>query len=142
MWFILALLSAVFGGAVSVLVKPGIGEGASRISPNLATGIRMWVVLPLAWAVVFAEGSAGQLGRIVPKQWTFLLLSGLATGLSWLFYFFALSKADATSVAPVDKSSMLFTFLFAMIFLGEALTWQKAVAGGLVFAALIVMMIK
>ena len=102
----------------------------------------MLVVLPLAWAVVFAEGSVMQMGRITGRQWNFLLLSGLATGLSWLFYFFALAKADATSVAPIDKSSMLFTFVFAMIFLGEALTWQKAVAGGLVLAALLVMLIK
>jgi len=142
MWFILALLSAIFAGAVSVLVKPGLGEGATKISPNLATAIRMLVVLPLAWTVVFAEGSFSQMTRIVPRQWNFLLLSGLATGLSWLFYFFALAKADATSVAPVDKSSMLFTFLFAMIFLGETLTWQKTVAGILVLAALVVTLIK
>jgi len=80
--------------------------------------------------------------RVTNKQWLFLLVSGAATGISWLFYFFALSKADATAVAPIDKSSMLFTFLFAMIFLGEALTWQKSVAAILILGALGVMMIK
>lgn len=142
MWFIYALISAVFAGAVSVLVKPGLGSGETAISPNLGTAIRMLVVMPLAWMVVFAEGSWGQMWRVTNKQWMFLIVSGAATGISWLFYFFALSKADATAVAPIDKSSMLFTFLFAMVFLGEAMTWQKSVAAVLILGALGVMLIK
>lgn len=142
MWFVFALLNAVFAGAMPLLVKPGLGKDASAISPNLATAVRMLVVLPMAWAVVFAEGSANQLSRIVGGQWMFLLASGLATGLSWLFFFFALSKANATAVAPVDKSSLVFTYLFAFVFLGEKLTWQTATAGLLVLGALGVMLIK
>src|SRR5881275_633708 len=94
MWFIYALLSAIFAGVVSVLVKPALGKDVSAISPNLGTAIRMLVVLPMAWAVVAAEGSATQLSRIVSTQWGLLLASGVATGLSWLFYFLAISKAD------------------------------------------------
>src|SRR3954454_23391841 len=85
MWFIYALLSAIFAGLVSVLVKPALGKDAAAISPNLGTAIRMLVVLPLAWAVVFVEGSTFQLSRIASNQWILLLASGLATGLSWLF---------------------------------------------------------
>lgn len=141
-WWCYAILGAVFSGLVSVLVKPGYGSGLTQISPNLGTGIRMLMVFPLAWAVVWAEGSFGQMNRIVPKQWGFLLLSGVATGLAWLFYFVALSKADVNKVNPIDKSSLAISFVLAVMFLGETITWQKAVAAILVVAALFITLIK
>jgi transporter family protein len=142
-WWLLALLGAFFGGLVSVLVKPGLGSEAAgtKITSNLGTAIRMLAVFPLAWAVVAAEGSWNQLHKISTRQWAFLLVSGAATGLSWLFYFAAISKGEVNRVNPIDKTSLAFSFFLAAVFLGEGVKWQTLVASLLVIAALFVTMI-
>lgn len=132
MWLIFAILSAVFAAATSILAKVGI-EG---VDSNLATAIRTVVVVILAWVVVFVTQRIGHPGQnlgvtissISTKSWIFLILSGLATGASWLCYFYALKTGDASKVVPVDKCSLVLTVVFAAIFLGESMTW-KTLAG-------------
>ena len=132
MWLIFAILSAVFAAATSILAKVGI-EG---VDSNLATAIRTVVVVILAWVVVFMTQCIGHPGpnlgvtisSISTKSWIFLILSGLATGASWLCYFYALKTGDASKVVPVDKCSLVLTVVFAAIFLGESMTW-KTLAG-------------
>ena len=136
MWWLYAILSAVFAGLVPILAKLGFGKGDAAISSNLATGVRMLLVFPLAWVVVFAEGSFDQLKLLRGSQWGLLLLSGAATGLSWLFYFAALKLGDATRVAPIDKSSIAITFILGILILREPFKWQTGVATLLVLVAL------
>ena len=134
MWLIFAILSAVFAAATSILAKVGI-EG---VDSNLATAIRTVVVVILAWVVVFMTQCIGHPGQnlgvtissISTKSWIFLILSGLATGASWLCYFYALKTGDASKVVPVDKCSLVLTVVFAAIFLGESMTW-KTLAGSI-----------
>jgi transporter family protein len=142
-WWLLAILGALCAGAVSVLAKLGFGKDANLISANLATAVRMLVVFPLAWALVGMEGSLGQLHRITSRQWVVLLLSGLATGLSWIFYFLALSKGEVNRVNPIDKSSIAVSFVLVLLLVpGETFKWQTATATVLVLAALFVTLIK
>ena len=121
MWLLFAILSAVFAAATSILAKVGI-EG---VNSNLATAIRTVVVLVMAWVVVFVTTKsqdaslASTIKAITPHSWIFLILSGLATGASWLCYFYALKIGDASKVVPVDKCSIVLTIIFAVIFLGE-----------------------
>jgi transporter family protein len=135
--YLFAVLSAVFAGLTSVLAKAGL-EG---ISSNLATTIRVIMLVPLLLILISVQGVWGQVGQLTQTNWLFLFLSAIATGLSWLFYFWALARQDATWVGPIDKSSLLFTMIFAFFFLGENLNWQKIVASLLVLAALGVMLI-
>jgi len=126
MWFIFALLSAVFAALTSILAKIGI-EG---INSNLATAIRTAVVLVMAWGIVFLTGTQNQIADIGRKSWIFLVLSGLATGLSWICYYKALQIGEASKVVPVDKFSVVITMVLAFIVLHEIPT-TKTILGGL-----------
>ncbi|MDH6459418.1 transporter family protein [Fusobacterium sp. PH5-7] len=125
MWFIFALLSAVFAALTSIFAKIGI-EG---INSNLATAIRTVVVLFMAWGMVFVTGTQNQIGNIGQKSWIFLVLSGMATGFSWLFYYKALQIGEASKVVPVDKFSVVITMIMAFVILKEVVT-LKTVLGG------------
>ena len=115
MWFVLALLSAVFAALTSILAKVGI-EG---VNSNLATAIRTLVVLVMAWGMVFLTNAQSGLGEISKKSWLFLILSGLATGASWLCYYKALQLGQASKVVPIDKLSVVITLVLAFVFLHE-----------------------
>ena len=129
MWMILAILSAVFAALTSILAKVGI-EG---VSSNLATAIRTCVVLAMAWGMVFLTGGQGGIASISRKSWIFLILSGLATGASWLCYYKALQLGDASKVVPIDKMSVVITLILAFIFLHEKVT-LKSVLGCVLIA--------
>ncbi|MCQ4764413.1 EamA family transporter [Cloacibacillus evryensis] len=128
MWAIYALCSAFFAALTSILAKIGI-EG---VNSNLATAVRTVVVVIMAWLVVFMTGSGGQIGDISRKSWLFLVLSGLATGASWLFYFRALQIGEASKVIPADKFSVVLGIVMAFIFLHEAVTTKALVGGALI----------
>ena len=128
MWAIYALCSAFFAALTSILAKIGI-EG---VNSNLATAVRTVVVVVMAWLVVFMTGSGGQIGDISRKSWLFLVLSGLATGSSWLFYFRALQIGEASKVIPADKFSVVLGIVMAFIFLHEAVTTKALVGGALI----------
>ncbi len=123
MWLVLALLSAVFAAATSVLAKIGI----SGVNSNLATAIRTTVVLVMAWGMVFLTGAQGGISDIGKKSWLFLILSGLATGASWLCYYKALAAGNASKVVAVDKMSFIITMLLAALLLNERITVKSAV---------------
>ena len=114
-WIFYAFMSALFAAATSILAKIGIKD----INSNLATAIRTVIIVIFAWGIVFAQGVQKDLKDISSESITFLLLSGVATGLSWLFYFRALQLGDASKVAPIDKLSLVLTIIFAVIFLKE-----------------------
>lgn len=118
MWFVFALLSAVFAALTSILAKVGI-EG---VNSNLATAIRTVVVLVMAWGMVFVTNTQGGLTDISRKSWLFLILSGLATGASWLCYYRALQIGEASKVVPIDKLSVVITLVLAFVFLHERFT--------------------
>lgn len=126
MWVVFALLSAVFAAVTSILAKIGI----DGVNSNLATAIRTAVVLVMAWGIVFVTGTVGGIGQIGVRSWVFLILSGIATGLSWLCYYRALQLGDASRVAPIDKFSVVITMVLAFFILHEPFTW-KTVLGGL-----------
>jgi len=126
-WLFWALLSALFAGLTAVLAKVGV-EG---IDSNLATAIRTTVILLFAWGVALVRNTQ-PLATITSKTWLFLILSGLATGASWLCYFRALQLGEASRVAPVDKLSIVVTMVLAVLVLGETLTWAQWVGGGLI----------
>ena len=127
-WFTWALLSAFFAGLTAILAKVGV----AGIDSNLATAIRTTVVLIFSWGIALATTNVTVL-RILPQRtWLFLVLSGLATGLSWLCYFRALQLGEASRVAPVDKLSVVFAIVLAVIFLREQLTWQQWAGGALI----------
>jgi transporter family protein len=130
MWAVYALLSAVFAAATSILAKIGM-EG---INSNLATAIRTGVVLVMAWGIVFITGKQHGIGDITQKGWVFLALSGLATGLSWFFYFRALQLGEASKVVPVDKFSVVLSMAMAYFILHEAITLKTAIGGLLITA--------
>ncbi len=124
MWVVFALGSAVFAGVMSVLVKIGV----RGVDSALATALRTVVVLVFAWVMVWVVGSGPDIGRIDLRSLVFLMLSGVATGASWLCYLKALQLGDITKVVPVDKSSTVLTMLLALVFLGEGLTGWKGLA--------------
>lgn len=126
MWFLFAILSAIFAALTSILAKIGI-EG---INSNLATAIRTVVVLIMAWGMVFITGTQNQISNIGQKSWIFLILSGVATGLSWLCYYKALQIGDASKVVPVDKFSIVITMILAFIVLKEVVN-IKTILGGI-----------
>ena len=130
MWVVFALLSAVFAALTSIFAKIGI----ENVNSNLATAIRTVVVLVMAWLIVFATGKHQQIVDISTKSWIFLVLSGLATGLSWLCYFYALQIGEASKVVPVDKFSVVITMVMAFFILGEVIT-MKTIIGGLLITA-------
>ncbi len=137
LWVVYALLSAVFAALTSILAKLGI----SGIDSNLATAIRTVVVLIMAWGIVFMTGVQKQIPNIGGRSWLFLILSGLATGLSWLFYYRALQLGDASRVVPIDKSSVVISMILAFVILGEKITWQSIVGGLLITAGTFVLIL-
>ena len=130
MWFVLALGSAVFAALTSILAKVGI----DGVNSNLATAVRTAVVLIMAWGMVFLTDAQGGLAGISRKSWLFLILSGLATGASWLCYYRALQIGQASKVVPVDKLSVVITLVLAFVFLHEKFTW-KSIAGAVLITA-------
>ena len=130
MWFVLALLSAVFTALTSILAKVGI----NGVDSNLATAIRTMVVVVMAWAMVFITNAQGGFAEISKKSWIFLILSGLATGASWLCYYKALQIGDVSKVVPIDKLSVVITLILAFVFLHEKFT-PKSLVGTLLIAA-------
>lgn len=130
LWVLFALLSAFFAAVTSILAKIGI-EG---VNSNLATAIRTVVVLLMAWGIVFLTGVQGQVADISRRGWIFLILSGLATGLSWLFYYKALQLGEASKVVPIDKFSVVISMVMAFLVLHEKVT-RQTIAGGILITA-------
>ncbi|MDY4187481.1 MAG: EamA family transporter [Candidatus Borkfalkiaceae bacterium] len=123
MWFVLALLSAIFAALTSILAKVGI-EG---VNSNLATAIRTVVVVVMAWGMVFLTNAQNGIAEISKRSWLFLILSGLATGASWLCYYRALQLGDASKVVPIDKLSVVITLVLAFVFLHEQFTTKSLI---------------
>ncbi|MCY7063599.1 EamA family transporter [Streptococcus oralis] len=137
MWFFFALLSAVFAALTSILAKIGI-EG---VPSNLATAIRTVVVILMAWAMVFLTNSQTEIVNISRKSWLFLILSGLATGASWLCYYKALQMGNATEVSAVDKFSLVLTLVLAFFFLQDVLTFKTIIGCILITIGTLVMIL-
>ncbi|MBR6518190.1 MAG: EamA family transporter [Oscillospiraceae bacterium] len=123
MWFVLALLSAIFAALTSILAKVGI-EG---VNSNLATAIRTVVVVVMAWGMVFLTNAQNGIAEISKRSWLFIILSGLATGASWLCYYRALQLGDASKVVPIDKLSVVITLVLAFVFLQEQFTMKSLI---------------
>ncbi len=138
MWAIFAILSAVFAALTSILAKVGI----DGVNSNLATALRTIVVLIMAWGMVFITNAQTGLGDISRKSWIFLILSGLATGASWLFYYRALQIGDASKVVVIDKLSVVLTLVFAYLFLHEDFTTKSLVGAVLITVGTLVMVWK
>lgn len=134
-WLFWSLLSALFAAATALLAKLGV----EHVEPNLATAVRTTVVVVFTWIIAVTLGSHTGLTHIDRKSWIFLAASGLATGLSWICYFRALSLGEASKVAPIDKLSVVFVILFAWPILGEAITARKLLGGILIAAGAIVL---
>ena len=137
MWFFFALLSAVFAALTSILAKIGI-EG---VPSNLATAIRTVVIILMAWAMVFLTNSQTEIVNISRKSWLFLILSGLATGASWLCYYKALQMGNATEVSAVDKFSLVITLVLAFFFLQDILTFKTIIGCILITIGTLVMVL-
>ena len=135
MWIVYALLSALFAAITSILAKIGI----AGVNSNLATAIRTGVVLLMAWGIVFITGKQHDVVNITQKSWLFLALSGVATGLSWLFYYKALQMGDVSKVVPIDKFSVVISMLLAYVILGEAVNIKTIIGGLLITAGTIIM---
>lgn len=137
MWAVFAVLSAVFAALTSILAKVGI-EG---VNSNLATAIRTVVVLAMAWGMVFLTGTHSGIGEIGRKSWAFLILSGLATGASWLCYYKALQMGEVSKVVPIDKLSVVITLVLAFVFLHEQFSTKAAVGAVLITAGTLIMVL-
>ena len=137
MWAIFAILSAIFAALTSILAKVGI-EG---VNSNLATAVRTIVVVLMAWFMVFITGNQNGIVDISKKSWLFLILSGLATGASWLCYYKALQLGEASKVVPIDKLSIVITIILAFIFLGEQITLKTLIGCCLIVAGTFVMIL-
>lgn len=137
MWLLFAILSAVFAALTSILAKVGI-EG---VNSNLATAVRTVVVLAMAWGMVFLTNAQNGILEISRKSWIFLILSGLATGASWLCYYKALQMGEASKVVPIDKLSVVITLVLAFIFLHESFTTKSLIGCVLIGAGTIIMVI-
>ena len=137
MWAIFAILSAIFAALTSILAKIGI-EG---VNSNLATAVRTIVVVLMAWFMVFVTGNLNGIIDISKKSWLFLILSGLATGASWLCYYKALQLGEASKVVPIDKLSIVITIILAFIFLGEQITLKTLIGCSLIIAGTFVMIL-
>ena len=137
MWWILALLSAVFAALTSILAKVGI----ENVNSNLATAIRTVVVVLLAWGMVFLTDTQNGIMEISRKSWLFLILSGLATGASWLCYYKALQIGEASKVVPIDKLSVVITLVLAFLFLHEKFTVKSLVGSILIGAGTLFMVL-
>ena len=137
MWMIFAVLSAVFAALTAILAKIGI-EG---VNSNLATAIRTIVVVIMAWGMVFLTHAQNGLAEISKKSWIFLILSGLATGASWLCYYQALQMGDASKVVPIDKLSVVITLILAFVFLHEQFTAKSLIGCILIGAGTLIMVL-
>ena len=137
MWFVLALLSAIFAALTSILAKIGI----DGVNSNLATAIRTVVVVVMAWGMVFLTNTQKGLSEIGTKSWVFLVLSGLATGASWLCYYRALQIGEASKVVPVDKMSVVITLMLAFVFLHEQFTYKSMIGCILIGIGTLVMVL-
>ena len=137
MWFVFALGSAVFAALTSILAKIGI-EG---VNSTLATAIRTLVVLAMSWGMVFLTGTQSGIGDISRRSWLFLILSGLATGASWLCYYYALQVGQASKVVPIDKLSVVITLALAFVFLHEPFTVKSLVGCALITAGTLFMVL-
>ena len=137
MWFVFAILSAIFATLTSILAKIGI-EG---VNSNLATAVRTIVVVLMAWFMVFITGNQNGIVDISKKSWIFLILSGLATGASWLCYYKALQLGEASKVVPIDKLSIVITIILAFIFLGEQITLKTLIGCCLIVTGTFIMIL-
>ena len=137
MWMVFALLSAVFAALTSILAKVGI-EG---VNSNLATAVRTVVVVIMAWGMVFLTNTQSGLSEISKKSWIFLILSGLATGASWMCYYRALQIGDASKVVPIDKLSVIITLVLAFVFLHEEFTAKSLIGCVLIGVGTLVMVL-
>ncbi len=137
MWLVFALLSAVFAALTSILAKVGI----NGVNSNLATALRTVVVLVMAWGMVFVTNAQGGITDISRKSWVFLILSGLATGASWLCYYYALQIGEASRVVPVDKLSVVITLVLAFVFLHEKFTVHSLIGCILIGAGTLLMVL-
>ena len=137
MWWIFALLSAFFAALTAIFAKIGI----KGVDSDLATAIRTVIILIIAWGIALYKGSAENIGGLNRTNWIFLILSGCATGLSWIFYFKALQIGKVSQVAPVDKLSVALAIVLSVLFLKESLTWQSAIGALLIIAGTIVLIL-
>lgn len=137
MWKYYAILSALFASLTAIFAKIGIKD----INSDLATAIRTCVILFITWGIVFASGTGSGIKDLTKTNWTFLILSGAATGLSWLFYFKALQLGDASKVAPIDKLSVVFTIFLSFIILKETVSWRVILGGFLIAGGSLIMLI-
>ena len=137
MWFVLALLSAMFAALTSILAKVGI----DGVNSNLATAIRTVVVMAMAWGMVFLTNAQSGITEISRKSWIFLILSGLATGASWLCYYKALQVGDASKVVSVDKLSVVITLVLAFVFLHEEFTLKSLIGCILITIGTLIMVL-
>jgi len=137
-WFGWALASALFAALTAILAKVGV----AGVDATLATAVRTCVVLVFTWVMVWVSAAAGGLSALTPRNWAFLALSGIATGLSWLCYFRALQMGQASRVAPIDKLSVALVIAFGALVLGERLTWAKGIGGLLIVAGAVVIALE
>jgi bacterial/archaeal transporter family protein len=137
MWWIYALLSALFASLTAIFAKVGV----TGVNSNLATAIRTIVILIMVWGIVWQRGEAKYMAALSQKNLLFLLISGIATGLSWIFYFKALQIGKVSQVAPVDKLSVALTIILSVIFLGESLTLKTGIGALLIIAGTAVMIL-
>src|SRR5690349_4368747 len=137
MWWLYALLSAFFAALTAIFAKLGV----KNVDSDLATAIRTVVILVIAWVIVFVKGTASSITVLSKQNFLFLGLSGIATGLSWIFYFKALQLGKVSQVAPVDKLSVALAIVLSMVFLGEALTWKDAIGALLIIGGTMVLIL-
>lgn len=135
MWWMYALLSALFAALTAIFAKVGI----KGVDTDLATAIRTVVIIIIAWAFVFIKGANTSIGTLTKQNWIFLILSGCATGLSWICYFKALQLGKVSQVAPVDKLSVALAIVLAAIFLGESITLKTGIAAALIISGTLVL---
>jgi transporter family protein len=135
MWWVYAILSAIFASLTAIFAKLGV----TNVNSNLATAIRTIIILLVVWGIVLFRNEYRQLATISRQSLFFLIISGIATGLSWLFYFKALQLGKVSQVAPVDKLSVALTILLSVLFLGEALSWKTAIGALLIISGTLVL---
>ncbi len=137
-WLVFAVLSAFFAALTAIFAKAGLKE----VNADLATAIRTAIILLITWGIVFARGLGGQIQGMSKNNWLFLVLSAIATGASWLFYYRALQIGKVSEVSIIDKGSLLFTILLSFLFLKEPMTPKVLIGAGLIFAGMLVLIWK
>ncbi|HTF32059.1 MAG TPA: EamA family transporter [Flavitalea sp.] len=138
MWWIFALLSALFAALTAIFAKIGI----KNVNTDLATAIRTVIIGILAWGIVLFGNTSMKLSQLTKQNWIFLILSGIATGLSWIFYFKALQLGKVSQVAPVDKLSVAVAIILSAIFLHESITWKTAIGATLIIGGTLVLILE